>query len=70
MVTGVFKVGFFLDLICANPELVPKYYAPRPASPVHRLRRWTAFGRAGCKIRNKIIQQQKDYIGEIPGSML
>ena len=42
--------GFFLDLICANPEVVPKYYAPRPASPVHRLRRFLA-GRAGCIIK-------------------
>ena len=36
----------------ANPKVVPKYYAPRPASPVHRLRRCPAFGRAGCIIKN------------------
>ena len=38
---GCFKSGFpFLDLICANNELVTKYSAPRLASP------FTAYGGA------------------------
>ena len=53
--------GFFLDLICENPEVVPKYYAPRPAWPVHRLRRCPAFSRAGCLI-TKVIEWTQHFL--------
>ena len=37
-----------MDSTYANHEVVPKYYAPRPASPVHRL--WRCPGKKLLKI--------------------
>ena len=48
----------FWPYICRG-KIAQKIRAPCPASPVHRLRRCPAFGRAGCIIKLWVVKLSK-----------